>query len=75
MLFILYLPWNLLWISFFLAIGSLAGAITTPILVWPAWFFNFRRYHRTMSYWGGKHRFKAEVNVDKIKNPKIRQHS
>ena len=71
MLFILFLPWNLSWIAFFLAVGSIFGAILMPILVWPAWFYNLRRYYRTMSYWGGKHRFKSEAKIEKIKNPKI----
>jgi hypothetical protein len=45
---------------------SNASIVTIPVLMWPAIYYNIRRFRRTMDYWSGKRRLDGKVNEDKI---------
>jgi len=49
-----------------LIVCSITSIVTVPALMWPAIYFNVRRFRRTMDYWSGKRRLDGKVNVDKI---------
>jgi hypothetical protein len=66
LLFILYLPYNLLIISVMVVLCSIAGIPLMMVLLWPAYFYNTRRFIRVIRYWSGKARYVGEVDVAKI---------
>ena len=66
LLFILYLPWNLVATIVMLSVCSILSLMAAPVVMWPAIFYNVRRYRRTMDYWSGKRRVHQQVLVDKI---------
>ena len=60
-LFILYIPYNLVILGAILGLGLLGGIPLMLVFVWPAYFYNIRRFVRIMRYWGGKERYIAKV--------------
>lgn len=57
----LYAPYNLLILLAMLSIGLIVGLPLMLVFVWPAYFYNIRRFIRVMRYWAGKERYIAKV--------------
>lgn len=52
-----------------LTIGLIFGIPMMIVFVWPAYFYNIRRFIRVMRYWAGKERYIAKVQEAKfVKN-------
>jgi hypothetical protein len=67
LIFIFFLPWNLIVISPVLAIAAIPATILTPFMVLPSYFLNTKSFFNIMRYWWGGNRFKGNVEEQYIK--------
>lgn len=74
-LFIIFLPWNLIILSLCIIIFSISGVIMMPIMLIPAYYQNSKRFRATVRYWNGKHRFDSKVKEEKMQKEDLRKAS
>jgi len=65
-LFVLYLPWNIVMLIVLIIVCSIGSLGAVPVFIWPAIYYNVRRFNRTMDYWSGKARLNHKVLEEKI---------
>jgi hypothetical protein len=61
LIFIFFLPWNLMVILPVLAIAAIPATLITPFMVLLPYFLNTRSFFNIMKYWWGGNRFQGNV--------------